>query len=327
MIQALLLDGDQRTLIAWPAEKDRWLSSAGVVWIDVQAPSPAEMEGVAADLGLSPIVVKACLNSEHRARLKELKGHLLLVLNGVGRGPSESGHPSDLSRWRALELNIVAGERFVVTVHPHVVTSVSLLFQRWVREGEGRAQVSHLLHSIAESVTLGYYVLLDRIDLKIDEVENAIFAGNPGPHITGRLFVLKKHVLYLRRVLGPQRDALGALMRREFPMISPEARPYFLEVYEHTLRLFDLLETYRDLISSSLDAYLSIVSNRMNEIMKILTIVSTIMLPLTLISGIFGMNFAGIPLSEAPGGFWILTGTMALIGLGMTYYFRRRGWF
>ncbi len=321
------MQGEQRTALKWPEEKDRWQQGDGILWIDMVAPAQAELEDLAAVLGLSGSVVRACLNPEHRARLKEQKNHLLLVLNAVGRGSSDNGELSDLSRWRTMELNVVAGPRFVLTVHPHTIGAVTLLFGRWSKDGEGRPHVGYLLHAIAETITLGYYAVLDRIDLKVEEVESEIISGRPTPRVTNRLFTLKKHILYLRRVLGPQRDALGSLVRREIPYVGPDMRPYLLEDYEQTLRIFDLLDTYRDLISSSLDAYLSTVSNRMNEIMKTLTIVSTIMLPLTLISGVFGMNFVHMPMTEATWGFAAVTALMVGLGAAMTYYFKHRGWF
>lgn len=327
LIQALLLQGDSRNLLEWPQQREMWAAGSGVLWVDVQAPAQPEMEALAADLGLSPNVVRACLHPEHRARVKEFKTHFLLVLNAVGRGTSENGGATEIARWRAQELNVVVGERFILTVHPANVSVINQLFQRYSREGEGRAQVESLFFAIADGVTSGYNLVLDRIDRQIDQLETAIFGGTTDAGIVDRLVGLKRHVLYLRRVLGPQRDALGALVRRDLPGLPPESRSYALDLYEQNLRLFDLLETYRDLISSALDAYRTSLSNRTNEVMKTLTIVSTIMLPLTLISGIFGMNFVRIPLAENPWGFGVVVLLMALLGALMTHYFKRRGWF
>lgn len=326
MIQALLIQGDRRTPIAWPLEKSKWAVGGGIIWLDLQAPTRQEMEQVAQELDLHPSVVRACLHSEHRARLREFKDHILLVLNAVGRGVSEKGSPGELGRWRTLELNVIVGQRYMVTAHPDTISAVTLLFQRYSKHGEGKPATEWLLYTLVESVTAGYHIVLDRADKQMEACENAIFQGGAGQEVVDRLFALKRHVLYLRRVLGPQRDALGALFRREFPMLSADSRQYFLDTYEHTLRLFDLLDTYRDLISSSLDAHLSTVSNRMNEVMKTLTIVSTIMLPLTLITGIFGMNFEFMPLLGDTWGFWATMGFMLLLGMAMGAYFRRRKW-
>jgi len=325
MLQAMLIQGDRRQLLDWPSEKAQWVQS-GVLWLDLQGPTAADVEALGSEFALHPFVVRACMHPEHRARLKEYRDHFLLVLNAVGRGVSENGTSAELGRWRTLELNIIVGERFMITVHPDAVAAVGTLFQRFLRAGEGRPTLEYLLYSICDAVTTSYYSVLDRVDKHIDSAESLIFSGNTGSHVVDRLFTLKRHVLYLRRVLGPQRDALGALMRREFTVIGPESRPFFLEAYEHTLRLFDLLDTYRDLISSSLDAYLSTVSNRMNEIMKTLTIVSTIMLPLTLITGVFGMNFVKMPFIEDIWGFATVMFFMLVLGTGMAIYFKKRGW-
>lgn len=326
MIQALLVEGESRKPMAWAEARREWEQAAGsVLWVDASALSEDEMNQLAAAFGLHPTVVRACLHPEHRPRLREYRNHLLLVLNGVGRGAADQRTTSELGRWRALELNVVIGPRFLLTVHPEPVPAVASVWQRWVKAEEGRPTIEYLLYSICETVLMGFYAVLDRIDLDIDEVEDRILeAATTG--LVDHIFALKRHVLYLRRVLGPQRDALGALMRREFAALSGDARPYFLDVYEHSLRLFDLLDTYRDLISSSLDAYLSTVSNQMNRIMQTLTIVSTIMLPLTVITGIFGMNFGRMPLVGSPWGFTAIMVGMLLISLAMLAYFRRKHW-
>jgi magnesium transporter len=330
MRQALLMEGERRTDIEWPRDRQRWDTGEGVLWLDVVGASEAEIEVLGKEFGLHPMAVRACIHPEHRARIKEFKEHFLLVLNAVGRvGASAESEriPAGIGRWRTLELNVVVGRRYMLTVHPETVPAISALFTRMAKEGEGRPTLEYLLYGLCEAVTSGYYVLLDRVDKYVDEAESLIFKGDVTHKVVDRLFSLKRHILYLRRVLGPQRDSLGALMRRDFPALSAsEARPYFVDVYEHTLRLFDLLDTYRDLISSSLDAYLSTVSNRMNEIMKVLTIVSTIMLPLTLISGIFGMNFGRMPLIAAPWGFWAAMGLMLAVGVAMYFFFKNRKW-
>ncbi|HEY3365700.1 MAG TPA: magnesium/cobalt transporter CorA [Symbiobacteriaceae bacterium] len=325
MIQALLIHGENRSTLPWPEARQTWAQAGGVLWVDVSPPTEAEIGQLATDLGLHPMVARACLHPEHRPRLREFKNHLLLVLNAVGRNGGEARSNSDLGRWRMLELNVIIGQHFLVTVHPDTVPAVSTLWQRWTQTDEGRPTVEYLLYSIGESVLSGYYLLLDRVDKDIDQVEDLILTGET-VGLVDRLFGLKRHMLYLRRVLGPQRDALGGLMRREFAMISTEGRPYFVDLYEHSLRLFDLLDTYRDLVSSSMDAYLSTVSNQMNRIMQTLTIVSTIMLPLTLITGIFGMNFVGIPLIGTRWGFTAIMAVMGAIGIVMIIYFRRKKW-
>jgi magnesium transporter len=325
-MQALWLQQNQRQVIDWPREQPP-AGEEGVLWLDLQTPTPEEVQRVAAAFHLHPAVVRGCLQPERRAKLKEYGDQLFLVLQAPARGTAQEGDAlREIDRWHTVELNVVVLDRCLITLHPDPVPAVAVLWQRLARAGEGRATLDYLLYSLCEAVTSGYYVLLDRIDEQIDTMENKIFSGGTSKQLVDRLFGLKRHILQLRRTLGPQRDAISSLMRREFAIFGAESRTYFVDVYEHNLRLFDLLDTYRDLISSSLDAYLSAVSNKMNEVMKTLTIVSTVMLPLSLITGIFGMNFAQMPLLNHPYGFWLTMGAMALMGLGMVAYFRRRKW-
>jgi magnesium transporter len=350
VLQALLIEGDQRSMIEWAVEKERWLAGKGMLWLDLTAPKPEEVQALADELSLHDAVVRACLHPEHRARIREFKDHFLLVLNAVGRGLSEGKHAAakqpagqskqaatatqrlalgveNIGRWRTLELNVIAGKRFMITVHPEAVPAVTALLLRLAKTGEGKPSLEYLVYSVCESVTSGYYVVLDRIDKQVDDAESQLFQGTADRSVVDQLFRLKRHILYLRRVLGPQRDVMGGLMRRELPVLSADiARPYFVDLYEHTLRLFDLIDTYRDLISSSLDAYLSIVNNRMSEIMTTLTTVATIAMPLTVISGIFGMNVGGVPLTQSPLGFWAVMLLMGAISVVMFLYFRRRKW-
>lgn len=326
MLQALCIQEGTPRQAEWPGVLQAWREGGGLLWVDVVEPTAEQMEELRREFGLSPFVVRACLHPEHRPKLKEFRDHFILVLNAVARGVSENGQQTELSRWRAHELNIIAGQGFVLTIHPFPIAAVSQLFGRYLREQEGRPQVDQLVFAIADAVTAGYYLLLDRMDRAIEELEKAVFLGKPGGRTVDRLLDLKKHLVYLRRTLGPQRDAIGTMMRRELPQIPPASRAFAVDLYEHTLRLYELTDTYRDLIGSALDAYRTAVSQRTNEVMKTLTIVSTIMLPLTLISGIFGMNFAEIPLAEWRWGFAFIIALMGFLGLAMAYFFRRRGW-
>jgi magnesium transporter len=329
-MQALWIGHEQRQIIDWPAAT---VEGEGLLWLDLQSPTPADMDLLAKTFHLHPTVVRACLHPEHRAKIKEFPGHIFLVLNAVARGLSASGAqnpPGDavqeLKRWRTQELDVILTERAMITIHPEPVPAVSALWHRMAKAGEGRPALDYLVYSLSEAVTSGYYVMLDRIDQQIDEMETQIFAGETSRGLVDRLFTLKRQILSVRKVLAPQRDALSALMRREFGLFGQESRAYFVDLYEHNLRLFDLIDTYRDLISSSLDAYLSVVNNKMNDIMKILTITSVVMLPLSVISGIFGMNFANMPFLQSPYGFWATMGVMFLVSVGMLLLFKKRKW-
>jgi magnesium transporter len=183
------------------------------------------------------------------------------------------------------------------------------------------------LHQILDQVVDFYSPVLDDFDDRIDRLEDDIFTlKRPNNEILSQIMDLKRSVLRLRRISGKQMDILHRMSRGEFSLIPEDMRPFYRDVYDHLVRVVDLAESYRDLISGSLEAYLSVVSNRLNEIMKVLTIFSAVMLPLTFIAGVYGMNFDNMPELHSRYGYygaWIL---MIAVAVAMLWFFWRRGW-
>jgi magnesium transporter len=184
-----------------------------------------------------------------------------------------------------------------------------------------------LLHQILDQVVDFYSPVLDDFDDRVDRLEQEIFdMKRPNNQILAQIQDLKRGVLRLRRISTKQMDILLRMSRGEFSLIPDEMRPFYRDVYDHLVRVVDLSESYRDLIGGSLDAYLSVVSNRMNEIMKVLTIFSAIMLPLTFIAGIYGMNFDNMPELHSRFGYYGTLVMMGVVAIGMLIFFWRRGW-
>lgn len=299
-----------------------WKAGPGTLWIDLEQADLAGFAPLQKQFGLHPLSVKDALRPEHRAKLKEYKDHFFMVMNVAAKFPA-----ADLDTYDTKELDIWVGDRWIITSRHERLGLVEAVWHRYKRNEETRQGADFIFYALAEAATAEYFPLLDGVDGLIDRLEGEIFGGAGNNKTVDELFTLKRFVLLLRRLLGPQRDAFSGLVRRDAPYVSAECRTYLLDVYDRTLRLFDLLDTYRDLIASSLDAYLTTSSNRMNEVMKTLTIITTIFMPLTLLSGIYGMNFAVMPGLEHPFGFWFTLSGMAVMALGMIWFFRRRGWF
>jgi magnesium transporter len=185
----------------------------------------------------------------------------------------------------------------------------------------------YLLHQILDQVVDFYSPVLDDFDERIDRLEDDIFRlRRPNNEILSEIMDLKRSVLRLRRISGKQMDILHRMSRGEFSLIPQDMRPFYRDVYDHLVRVVDLADSYRDLISGSLEAYLSVVSNRLNEIMKVLTIFSAIMLPLTFIAGVYGMNFENMPELHSRYGYYAVWAIMVVVAIGMLLFFRRRGW-
>jgi magnesium transporter len=186
---------------------------------------------------------------------------------------------------------------------------------------------AYLMHQILDQIVDFYSPVLDDFDERIDQLEDDIFTlKRPNNAILAEILDLKRSVLRLRRISGKQMDIFYRMSRGEFALIPDDMRPFYRDVYDHLVRVTDLAENYRDLISGSLEAYLSVVSNRLNEIMKVLTIFSAVMLPLTFIAGVYGMNFDNMPELHTRYGYYTAWVIMIVVAVGMLMFFWRRGW-
>ncbi|HEU4796429.1 MAG TPA: magnesium/cobalt transporter CorA, partial [Pyrinomonadaceae bacterium] len=220
------------------------------------------------------------------------------------------------------------GRNYVITYHHDTFRSINNVKQL-LRTSPVSCQrgPAFLLHQILDQVVDYYSPVLDDFDQRIDEIEQEIYGlKRPNNQILAQIQDLKRSVLRLRRISTKQMDILLRMSRGEFGLIPEEMRPFYRDVYDHLVRVVDLSESYRDLISGSLEAYLSVVSNRMNEIMKVLTIFSAIMLPLTFIAGVYGMNFDNMPELHSRFGYYATLIVMATVAIGMLIFFWRRGW-
>lgn len=289
------------------------------VWVDVEAPGVDELEMLQRLFNLHPLAVEDCLQRTMRPKIEDYDEHFFLVLHGVDSGLTHE-------EMNPVEVHAFLHQDFLVTVHDAPLQSVETLRTRVAAHPELLAHgTDWLLHAVVDAVVDGFFPVLDDLERKVEVVERQVFDPDADP--LPLIFRLKKDVLHLRRMVGPQRDLLSILTAWEHPWVSPGIQRYFRDVYDHALRICDALDIFRDLLFGATDSYLSVVNNRMNAQMKVLSIVATIMLPLTLIASIYGMNFAHLPGAGHPHGFyWLLGGMGAILG-GMLWVFRRVKWF
>lgn len=280
-------------------------------WIDGEPSEIAQLKEV---LSLHELALDGCRNQNQRAKLDAYPAHHFLVFNRIG---FEEG------RLSTREIDMFLNRRFIITVHREEIPEVDSLWQE-VRQ-QGIRGIDFLLHRLLDGLVARYFPVIDKLGDRLERLEESILSHPEKAHLE-RLFWLKRQTILLRKILGPQRDTLFLLTHHELPFIGREAQSYFLDVYDHGVRVLEVIETYRDLVGNTLDAYLSAVSNRTNEIMRTLTAVSIIFMPLTLIAGIYGMNFQVMPeLGWRFGYFWVW-GLILTIGGSLAVYFKRRGW-
>jgi magnesium transporter len=293
---------------------------AGELWVDIDINNRHQIALLEKVCGFHPLAVEDTLNPNSRVKLEEYQGYLFMIIRGV-RLNENTDEPYDLE---TFNLNFFLGANYLVTVHGRQSQAIADVADRLERNPELlKRGAERLMHAIADSAVDAYFPLLDKVDEFVDGLEQRVFVRFDKSALH-EIFEVKRMVLQLRRHLSPQREVFSILTNRPSALISPDSQVYFRDVYDHVLRINDSLDTYRELLSSTLDSYLTQVSNRLGEVTKGLSVVATISLPFVVISGMWGMNVANIPLAQHPHAFWWMLGLQAAIGLALLIALRVR---
>ncbi|MDQ2986461.1 MAG: magnesium/cobalt transporter CorA [Armatimonadota bacterium] len=320
-ITLIAYDGEIRETEATSIEDVRnALSDCRVLWVDVDGLGDV---GIIAQLGelfnLHPLTLEDVVNQNQRSKVEEYPENYFIVVHA----PKLMGH--DLS---ADQLSLFLGANYVITFHHRMEQQLAPVKQNLRKRKLKITEYGSdfLAYSILDSVVDQYFPILEQFGELTDDAEDQMLL-DPKTSTVGYVHGLKRELLDLRRAIWPFRDALAVLIRDdETPLISSETRPYFRDLYDHTVRVIDLVETYREVTSDLMDIYLSSVSNRTNDVMKRLTAITTIIMPLTLITGIYGMNFEFLPETQYRYGYFIVMAIMAIIAVSLFVFFWRQGW-
>jgi magnesium transporter len=290
------------------------------VWVDLDQPTPDESRILSDVFHFHELAVEDALMELHHPKIESYGDYLYLILHGIDFSASEHC-------FRTKDIDFFLGAQFLVTVHPGVSRSIGKVSnacsrdQRILAEGPGM-----LLYRIVDTMVDNYRPEVEKLSETLDELEEEVF-DKPNPSLARRILNFKKDISSLRQVVLPQRDVVGRLARREFPLISEQLAYGFRDVHDHLVRLSDEAMFFQDRITSILDAHLSAVSNSLNQVMKVLTIIATLFMPLTVLTGMYGMN---VNLPHLPGGvdaqFWWILGIMLAMSGGMLAYFRQKRW-
>jgi magnesium transporter len=309
-----------------PAEFTRLIRDRkGTLWVDFIG-EPAELaEPILRSFGFHPLAIDDALQETHTPKVDDWGDYLYIVLSILNYKQENGVFEAEID-----ELDVFLGANYVITLHDQLLTAVEDTWtacQRDIRHVQDGAD--HLLYRMVDSLVMSYMPLVEDIDAQVDQIEDRVF-DRPNPEILEQIFALKRLLLTMRRLLLPQREVLNKLARDDYRVIDPRDRVFFRDIYDHLVRLHDLNESLRDLVSGALDTYLSVTNNRMNEIMKVLTIITTFFMPITFITGFFGMNFFE-PVAHLAG--WtsqqMFTAMMSvMVGLPVLMYFwmRSRTW-
>lgn len=292
-----------------------------VIWVDMESPTEADDRILLDVFHFHPLTVEDCRESRHYPKMEEFPDYLYFIVHGVRADTSPD-------RFNTIELDGFLGRNYVITYHHDMFRSINNV-KKLVTTSPVACQrgPASLLHLILDQIVDFYSPVLDDFDQRIIALEDNIFTlKRPNNAILQDIMDLKRSVLRLRRISAKQMDVFYRMSRGEVQMIPQPMLPFYRDIHDHLIRVTDLAENYRDLIGGALDAYLSVVSNRMNEIMKVLTIFSAIMLPLTFIAGVYGMNFEHMPELPTTYGYFVVWGIMLTVAIGMLALFWLRGW-
>lgn len=295
---------------------------ASQIWVDVDSTNRAQFAVLEKIFGFHHLAIEDTLNPATRPKLEDYGDYLFLVIRGI-RFVEETEDPYDLE---TSNLYCFLGRDYLVTVHAGSSPSIAAVAERIDSSPEllGRG-AQRLLHAIADAEIDRYFPLLDRIDDFVDGLEERVFADFDRDALRD-IFSVKRLTLTLRRHLAPQREVFNLLTNRPSGLLAPETQIYFRDIYDHVLRINESLETYRELLSSTMDSYLTQVSNRLGTVTKALSVVATLSIPFVVVSGMWGMNFREVPLSESPGGFWIMLLLQLAVGFGLLAFLRWQRW-
>lgn len=303
-------------------EKDTLLGSPdNLLWIDIYDCNEKELQFVGEIFDFHPLAIEDCLQENPRAKVDRYDDYNFFVFHAL-RYCEDVDEEDEIT---SIELDVFLGPNYIVTIHPIALAAVGKVARICLRSTQLMDRgPDYLLYSIIDRIVDDYFPITDRLADRIDELEDDIFK-KADEDINEEILALRTTILLMRKVLLPQRRIFANVNGRYSFAIREENKPYYLDVVDHLDRILDSVDTFRDLVSSSMETYYSIINIRTNEIIRVLTIVSTIMIPLTFITGLYGMNVR-IPMQNSPYYFWYILGGMGLLSSFMLYIFRKNKW-
>ena len=292
-----------------------------ITWINIDGIHDVEIiERIGKNYGIHPLLLEDILNTEQRPKIEDFEDYLFLILKMLSFDEKQR-------EIKIEQVSLVIGPNYVLSFQEREGDVFDPVRDR-IRRAKGRIRkmgADYLAYSLLDAVVDGYFLILEKVGDKIEELEETLIS-QPDMATLQAIHFLKREMIFLRRSVWPLREVISGLSRKESTLIKESTEIFLRDVYDHTIQVIDTIETYRDMISGMLDTYLSSISNRMNEVMKVLTIFAAIFIPLTFVAGIYGMNFSYMPELGWKWGYFVILTVMAAIVIAMLIYFRNKKW-
>jgi len=292
-----------------------------VTWINIDSVNQLDIiEKIGEHFNIHPLVLEDIVNTGQRPKMEDFVDYIFMTLKMLH-------YSDDQKETKAEQVSFLLGSNYVISFQENEGDVFDPIRER-IRADKGRIRkmgADYLAYALMDAVVDNYFTILEKLSDRIENFEEELVV-NPTPETLQAIHRLKREMIFLRKSVWPLREVINRLERWESSLINKSISIYLRDVYDHTIQVIDAIETFRDVLSGMLDIYLSSVSNRMNEVMKVLTIIATIFIPLTLIAGIYGMNFRFMPELEMPLGYPIILLSMFFVGMLMVAYFRKKKW-
>jgi len=292
-----------------------------VTWINIDGLHQVDIiEKIGKHFDIHPLVLEDIVNTGQRPKMEDSKDYIFIVLKMLH-------YHEKVSEIQAEQVSIVLGSNFIISFQESEGDVFDHIRAR-IRDAKGRirrAGADYLAYALVDAIVDNYFTILEKLGESIEDLEEELVA-NPKEETLQQIHILKREMVFLRKSVWPLREVISGLERGESSLIHESTGIYLRDVYDHTIQVMDTVESFRDMVSGMLDIYLSSISNRMNVVMKVLTIIATIFIPLTFVAGIYGMNFKFMPELEWHWGYFAVLVIMAIVVVFMVFYFRRKGW-
>jgi magnesium transporter len=292
-----------------------------VTWINVDGIHQVEtLEKLGECFGVHPLTLEDILNTDQRPKMEDFGDYMYIVLKMFTRNDQNDEIVTE-------QISLILGENFVLSFQENVGDVFDPVRAR-IRCGKGRLRkmaADYLLYSLLDAIVDNYFIILENFGDQIEFIEERLIV-NPAQETLKIIHKLKREMLFLRKSVWPLREVINGMERGESSLIKGTTKIYLRDVYDHNIQIIDTIETLREMLSGMLDIYLTIISNRLNAVMKVLTIIATIFMPLTFLAGIYGMNFKYMPELEWKWGYFLILFVMFGIGISMLFYFKKKKW-
>lgn len=323
----ILIDYDEdnaiRKMDITPNACAPYIGTNTVSWMDIQGlGSETVLKQVGEIFNLHPLLLEDVVNVPQRPKLEDYNNQLLVISQMVRLKEDESGFDTE-------QVSFVLGKRYLLSFQEEELQDCFEIVRDRIRTSQGRVRKSgadYLTYLLLDTIIDGYFPVVEHYEDRIEALEDMIIS-NPDRDTMQEIYDVRRELLALRRLIWPMRNVLNLLMRDHHGIVSDEVQIYFRDSYDHVIQILEIIEAYRELAASLMDVYMSTMGNKLNEIMKFLTVISTIFIPLTFIVGVYGMNFENMPELKGEWSYFLVWLVMLAVAGGLIFYFWRKGWF